>query len=204
MPFTASALKKASPVQKYIVLVLVGSWQIPVTARLLKKSFTKFQAGRLAVISFVFHTPPFTPPIQTVLPVASALSTHIALTRPEVTPLPGLVLPLPGPTASLFEPLSIQVSGVSAFVEGVLVEGALANLRFIDSVSNTAAHILSLGTLPVAGSFVLFNSNSAALSGLSYPSFSSLFSFFWKLASVLWEQLCSKNKERVRASKNLM
>ena len=98
-----------------MVFVLVGSWQIPETERLLKKSFTTVHVGVVTVMSVVFQIPPSTPPTQTVLPVASAKSTHTALIRPEVTPLPGLVLPFDGPTTSVKEPLSVQVKAVAAF-----------------------------------------------------------------------------------------
>ena len=61
--------------------------------------------------------PPSMPPTQTVLPVASEISTHIARTLPEATPLAARVLPLLGPTASVYGPLSVQVKGVEVEVE---------------------------------------------------------------------------------------
>ena len=94
-----------------MVLVLVGSWQIPVTAKLLKKSFTKVQVGVAKVTSSVFHIPPLTPPIHTFFCVTSARSTQTALILPDVTPLFGLKFPLLGPTTSLLEPLSTHVRG---------------------------------------------------------------------------------------------
>ena len=116
----------------------------------------------------VFQMPPHTPPTHTVFPVGSAISTHTAFILPEVMPLPGRGFPLLGPVASLLEPLSTQVSGVRAVLEDV----ELGTIFFKASVSKTACHILSCGTVPVAGSIFLLYSNAAAAPGISYLSVS--------------------------------
>lgn len=58
---------------------------------LAKKSLIFVHDAGLAVISFVFQRPPSIPPIQTVYPVASEISCQMALTQPDVFPLPGLL-----------------------------------------------------------------------------------------------------------------
>ena len=76
---------KLSPVPAYNVLVFVGSCAIEIMARLLNwSSSTATQLAGETVISVVFHNPPSTPAAQTVFPVASARSGHIALTLPAV------------------------------------------------------------------------------------------------------------------------
>jgi len=126
-------------------------------------SFTRVQLEGAVVISVVFHKPPSTPPINTVLCVASFESTITALILPDAIPPLARVLPLEGPGTSLFGPLSCQVSAV-----------ILESDELLDSIVLSMAAInLSLGTLPVAGSFVLSNSYLAANAGPSYISFSS-------------------------------
>ena len=64
----------------------------------------------VAVISVVFQRPPFIPPMITVLPVASDLSTKMALTLPEAKSPLARVLPFEAPGKSLIGPLSFQAS----------------------------------------------------------------------------------------------
>ena len=82
-------------------------------ARFPKKSSTNCHVAGRADILVVFHNPPATPPTHTVLPVASDKSIHIARILPDVIgSVPGLVLPLLGPTTSLKGPLSCHDKGV--------------------------------------------------------------------------------------------
>ena len=136
--------------------------------------------GDATVTSVVFHNPPSTPPIKTVLCVASAESTITALTLPEANPLFALVLPLEGPGTSLVGPRSAQVKAA------VLRE---ADSLFNSTVFSSAVKYLSLGTLPVAGSLVRLISNSTALPGP--PSFS----FSFSLEALRWVKATTGSKK---------
>ena len=121
-------------------------------------------AGLEAILE-VFHNPPSIPPTQIVDP---STSSSTALTLPEVFPLPALVLPLLGPTASLKGPRSVQVNPPAAARAAAdktspvcaPIAAMLAFLSFTFLVlSLYASTSLTLGTYPNLGSFVLSISN---------------------------------------------
>src|SRR5688572_13148533 len=84
-PFTASAFAVGSPVVKYISSGFAGFWHMDEMARLSKKSFMGSQFGMEERKLVVFHKPPATPPVKTVLPVGSvSVSTRKVMIRPDV------------------------------------------------------------------------------------------------------------------------
>src|SRR5689334_1567117 len=105
------------------------------TDKLARKSFMGVQVAGEAVMSVVFHSPPSTPPIQTVLLVASARSTQIALIRPLVAavPLGPRGFPLEGPVRSLLGPRSVQVNAVVRR-EGFFFSALLSVISFSEAV----------------------------------------------------------------------
>src|SRR5689334_4239497 len=84
-PYTASALLVASPVAKYMICGLDGSWQIEDTAMLEKRSLIGCQLGIVESMLVHFQSPPAIPPAKTVLPVGSfKVSSNTAAILPDV------------------------------------------------------------------------------------------------------------------------